>query len=887
MGATRGIRIIITAAVVCWCLVCGRQGPQSRIYGGSDTYPGEWPWYAMLHYLGKPYCGGSLISNDYILTAAHCFDGDLSLRTPESWTIQLGSSRVGGPPERSTLILKASQILLHEDYIHFLDGHDLALIKLAKPVTFTSFVSPVCLPEVQHRFRLRRTCWALGLQDVAPGVPLDSKRSLQKVTQTLIGYKTCNCIYNSHGRPELTNATLPSMLCAAESDGEKGPCLGDSGGPVVCQEDGAWFLAGVISFSQGCHLRDSPTVLTAVSLYQDWIKQKVGSEASFSPQTIDVRDDVDTDSCSDLLSTRSSGCGIIEIQGSDPRSPGVWPWQVDLHKDGRRMCGGTLISANWVVTAAHCFTGTLSSDSPFDWSVVLAPGTPAVKETPVQKITLHGAYVSTENGKDIALLQLTRPASFGPYTLPVCLPRASHRLLYGATCWHTGRDGPHPDGKMGPPKGASVELIGPNKCNCIYSKPGTTNASVSVLPSMLCAAQQEGQCLSDSGGPLVCNESGTWFLVGVQSFAGSCQERRGKALPGVYTKLSDYENWISTITRDAFFSLQKETPPQELDSERCSEGSSIGCGHSVASPSLALLNKATEAAWPWQVSIQQYGFHVCSGVLIAETWVLTAAHCVSSLVPPSDYSVHLGKHQQGGWNPHQIMRAVKRVVLHPEYGPAAGDNDLALLETYYGVTYSDYIQPICPPSDVSLAQAKRCLVTGWETLQSFGDPSSASLRALQVSLLDPKECGTRRNQSNPRRETPLCAAGKKGKKYACLGDSGAPLVCQLQSGGPWLLFGISSSRAKSNQPLCPGNFTAVSSKLSWILEVIPPKDMDTYWRNDSIPVRREASTVPSSHTESYKANATNRWGNSVPTTTRMSPKQSQQKVPTPTRRPYW
>ncbi|OCT59040.1 serine protease 53 [Xenopus laevis] len=842
MDATQGIRIVITAAVLGWCIgihqsaaaiVCGRQGLQNRIFGGSDSYPGEWPWYAILNYQGKPYCGGSLISNDYIITAAHCFDGDLSLRTPESWTIQLGSSRAGGPPEISALNLKASQILLHEDYIDFLDGHDLALIKLAKPVKFTNFISPVCLPEINHRFRLRKSCWALGLQDVAPGVPLDNKRSLQNVAQTLIGHKTCNCIYNSHGREELTNATLPSMLCAAESDGEKGPCLGDSGGPVVCKEDGAWFLAGVISFSQGCHLRDSPTVLTAVSLYQDWIKQKVGSKASFSPQTIDVTDDVDTDSCTDLLSTRNPGCGIIEIEGSGPSSPGVWPWQVDLHKDGRRMCGGALISANWVVTAAHCFTGTLSPDSPFDWSVVLSPGTPAMKEIPVQKINLHGAYISMENGKDIALLQLTRPASFGPYTLPICLPRASHRLLYGSTCWHTGWDGPHPDGKMGPPHGVSMELIGPNKCNCIYSQPGTTNQSVSVLPGMLCATQQEGQCLSDSGGPLVCKEKGTWFLMGVQSFGGSCQERREKmgSLPGVYTKLSDYEDWISTITRDAFFNLQIETPPQELDTQRCSEDSPRGCGNSVASPSLLLTNEATDVVWPWQVSIQQYGFHICSGVLITETWVLTAAHCISSIVPPSEYSVHLGKHHQDGHNPHQLTRMVKRVVLHPGHGSTAGDNDLALLETYYGVTYNDYIQPICPPPpDFTQSQVTKCRVTGWGELQSHGDPSSAPLKGLQVSLLDPKECGTKMSKRNPIRGTLLCAAGKNGRKFACLSDSGAPLVCQLQTKGPWMLFGISSSSAKPQQPVCPGNFTAVTSKLSWIREVIPPKDMDAYWR---------------------------------------------------------
>ncbi|MEE6528388.1 hypothetical protein FKM82_030641, partial [Ascaphus truei] len=136
---------------------------------------------------------------------------------------------------------------------------------------------------------------------------LDSLRSLQKVAQTLVGWRTCNCIYNSHEIPDLMDPTHPGMLCVAESDGEKGPCLGDSGGPVVCNEDGVWFLAGIISFSQGCHLRDSPTVVTAVSSYRDWIQNLAGSGTAFSPQNITVTDDVDTNNCSDLLSTKNPG----------------------------------------------------------------------------------------------------------------------------------------------------------------------------------------------------------------------------------------------------------------------------------------------------------------------------------------------------------------------------------------------------------------------------------------------------------------------------------------------------------------------------------------------------------------------------------------------------
>ncbi|KAG8432086.1 hypothetical protein GDO86_018835 [Hymenochirus boettgeri] len=779
---------------------------RSRIYGGTNALEGEWPWYAILIYQGKPFCGGSLISNNYIITAAHCFDGDSETKNPGSWSVQLGSTRVGEPLESSTLTLGASRILTHEDYFHFLEGNDLALVKLSKPVKFSNIISPVCLPEKGHRFGLRKTCWSLGLQERADGEPLNSNRTLKKVAQTLIGPKTCNCIYNSHGNPELSNPAFPSMLCAAETDGEKGPCLGDSGGPVVCNEDGVWFLAGVISFAHGCHLLDSPTIITAVSRYQQWIDQKAGGDVAFSVQTINVTDDVDTDNCSDLLSTKHAACGIVEMKDTEPKSPGAWPWQVDVQMDGRRICGGALISANWVVTAAHCFTDTFSSDSPSDWSVVwlLEPrheGNSSTKDQPSWGLRFH------RGRQRLSSLQLIFPASFG---------------------WNRS----HPDGKVAPPQGVQMDLIGPNKCNCIYSNPSSVNQSVSVLPGMLCASHHNGEpdhCFIDSGGPLVCNENGTWFLVGLHSFGGDCQGKNneGKALPGVYTKLSDFEDWISKVTRDAYFHLQIGAPDKELDSESCSVEKPRACGHSVASPGPAPIGDAPDASWPWQVSIQQYGTHACSGVLVAETWVLTAAQCVSSFVLTSDYKVHLGKQSQGGHNPHQVIRKVKRVVTHPKYVKASADNDLALVEIYYGVTYSDYIQPICLPCDLSQPPAMECWVAGWQKPQALEDVSPSVLREIKVSLLNLEKCGVLRNKTGPNTETQLCAKGY-GRNFTCLDDSSAPLMCQINHEGPWFVLGISSYGTKSTQSVCPRNFTAVSSKVSWIQEVIQMKGAETW-----------------------------------------------------------
>ncbi|XP_075438097.1 serine protease 53-like [Ascaphus truei] len=525
--------------------------------------------------------------------------------------------------------------------------------------------------------------------------------------------------------------------------------------------------------------------------------------------------------------------------------------------------------------------GTLSSDSPFDWSVVVAPGSPAMREFPVQRISLHGAYISQEEGKDAALLQLTSPITLGPYTQPACLPRTSHRLLFGSTCWHTGWDRPHPNGKVGPPRGVKLELIGPNECNCIYSRPNSANHSVSILPGMVCASYKEeegSECLSDSGGPLVCMENGTWFLVGVRSFGEQCKERvlGGATSPGVYTQLNAYEDWISRVTMDASFNLQIQTPPSELDSERCSYNSPKGCGSSVTSPGSALVGDAVAGAWPWQVSVQQYGFHACSGVLITETWVLTAAHCVSRVVSMNDFSILLGRQHEEGDNPHQVSRRVKRVVPHPSYTRTSGDNNLALVEMYYGVTFSDYILPICLPPPNTLPPPSGCRVTGWGDLHPSASPPdevspSQPLRELAVSLLDRGECGGQRNE-----RTPLCAAVEREGSFTCLEDLTVPLVCQLHPGGPWALFGISSSSPTSLGHVCPGNYTPVSSQLSWISEVVPKKDLGLWESNTTTtaPEVQHGDTVTSFapwHSTTERPQDVYTMDTYAPNTTGMSP----------------
>ncbi|XP_077306231.1 LOW QUALITY PROTEIN: serine protease 53-like [Lithobates pipiens] len=834
---------------------CGKAGLQSRIFGGSSVVPSEFPWHATLTYKGKPFCGGSLVSDRWVVTASHCFDrkDTEDKRDPKLWQVHLGVTKMGYTPvESGAVTMVPSRIVIHENYTKYIKGFDIALVELPSPVNFTRFISPICLPESTHRFNLRRTCYATGLMTVPEEVPLDSKRSLQKVGQILIGWRTCNCIYNTHRRPDLSNPANPSMLCITESDGKKGPCQGDSGGAVVCKEDGVWFHAGVISFSQGCHLLNSPTILSSASFYQDWIKQKTDNQASFSPQTLAEVDDVDNDTCSDLLSNHTAGCGISQVSDPTSSSPGTWPWQVDLWRDGKRTCSGALISDSWVITAAECFIGPDSSEMPEDWSVTVASGTPVMRDIAVQKISVHGSYISPDKGSNLALVMLAQPVPLGPYSQAVCLPDFSHPMPYGSSCWHIVGNNSNPEDQMGAPHGEKLELLGPNQCNCIYSRPNSNNRMESVMEGMICASREgenSSQCMGDLGGPLVCKENGTWFLMGVYNYGGECKEGTDSTQPRVFTQLTMYEDWIDKETRERFLRPVINTPPPKPDTDRCSFDSPRGCGNPVASPSPEPIGEATDKMWPWQVDLQQFESHHCSGVLITETWILIAAHCIPSYTSLNEYTIILGRKQQNEPSPREVQRQIKKVVPHPDYKPETGQNDAALVEMNYGVTFSDYILPICLAPYQSSPPTDKCWVIGWGRVYPSDHTFSPPLRHLRVHLWDGKHCGSVKNITQTGGAGQICAAANN-TAFSCLLDDSAPLVCQPNSKGPWFVFGVGSQTSPNKGNPCPSNFTSVVPMLSWIRGVVPEKDLSLFERNTTVPTPSYNETLASPKTTS-------------------------------------
>ncbi|XP_060922999.1 transmembrane protease serine 6 [Limanda limanda] len=250
---------------------CGLRHASSRIVGGTNASEGEWPWQASLQVRGAHICGGALISNQWVVSAAHCFYDD-RFRSASLWTVYLGKLLLS-PSSPSEEVVRVQEIHLHKDYDNTTHDFDLALLKLDRPPSPEQAgpALPVCLPPPTHPLDPGLLCWVTGWGAVSEGGKASNE--LQKVDVRLVSEEDC---VRSYG-----NLVTPRMLCAGYSTGEKDACQGDSGGPLVCLgPSGRWLLAGVVSFGKGCGRPGYYGVYTRITRLTDWIKKVISPPLS-------------------------------------------------------------------------------------------------------------------------------------------------------------------------------------------------------------------------------------------------------------------------------------------------------------------------------------------------------------------------------------------------------------------------------------------------------------------------------------------------------------------------------------------------------------------------------------------------------------------------------
>ncbi|XP_053126279.1 suppressor of tumorigenicity 14 protein [Hemicordylus capensis] len=251
---------------------CGRRflSKKSRIVGGLNSEVGEWPWQVSLHVSSRGHtCGASLISEKWLVSAGHCFQDENPIRYSDAkiWTAYMGLHDQSDRSNKNVQQRGIKQIIRHPSFNDFTFDYDLAVLELDSPVTLTNYIQPICLPDITHEFPAGKYLWVTGwgaTQEAGTGATILQKAEIRMINQTM-----CNSL--------LTNAMSERMMCVGILTGGIDACQGDSGGPLASIEDNdRMFLAGVVSWGDGCARRNKPGVYTRVSQLRDWIKQKTG-----------------------------------------------------------------------------------------------------------------------------------------------------------------------------------------------------------------------------------------------------------------------------------------------------------------------------------------------------------------------------------------------------------------------------------------------------------------------------------------------------------------------------------------------------------------------------------------------------------------------------------
>ncbi|EFN86241.1 proclotting enzyme [Harpegnathos saltator] len=233
---------------------------QERIVGGRPADPGEWPWIAALFNAGRQFCGGSLIDDRHILTAAHC------VANMNSWdvarlTVRIGDYNIKTNTEIRHIEKRIQRVVRHRGFNAQTLYNDVALLTMNEPVEFTEQIRPICLPSGSQLYS-GKTATVIGWGSLREGGVQPAV--LQEVSIPVWSNSECKLKYGIAA----PGGIVDSFLCAGQA--AKDSCSGDSGGPLMIN-DGRWTQVGIVSWGIGCGKGQYPGVYTRVTHFLPWI----------------------------------------------------------------------------------------------------------------------------------------------------------------------------------------------------------------------------------------------------------------------------------------------------------------------------------------------------------------------------------------------------------------------------------------------------------------------------------------------------------------------------------------------------------------------------------------------------------------------------------------
>ncbi|CAG5129875.1 unnamed protein product, partial [Candidula unifasciata] len=253
-----------------------------KILGGRYATYGEFPWMVAILYNDKQMCGGAVIGEFWIITAAHClFDG-----SQRYYKIAVGDhSMTYKDTNEETFELQT--VIINERYRARQYDFDIALAKIkpksnGRGIQFNNYVQPICLAEstddarVGTKFVFSGWGWTSGSKNSFGRSP-----TLKKANLPFLAYDKCKRIY--------PRAISPNVLCAGNINGAEDLCSGDSGGPLALKVESSFVLYGIAAFSSGCQRPNYPTAFSSIAKYRGWIDSTIRRNSRGSEGTMPVR----------------------------------------------------------------------------------------------------------------------------------------------------------------------------------------------------------------------------------------------------------------------------------------------------------------------------------------------------------------------------------------------------------------------------------------------------------------------------------------------------------------------------------------------------------------------------------------------------------------------
>ncbi|CAD7012589.1 unnamed protein product [Ceratitis capitata] len=433
-----------------------------RIVGGVATTIEEHPYQVSLSTkLGGHFCGGSLVRGDIVVTAAHC------LQSFKATSIRVRAGTTNNKKDGELVKVLAARY--HPKYNASSIENDVGILKLATSIPQSSSVRYIELAE---------TIPATGTPAVVTGwgtkcfaYCLIPPTTLQAVELQIVQSEDCASSDYKYGAQ-----IKESMVCAYAL--KKDSCQGDSGGPLVAEGK----LVGIVSWGYACAKKGYPGVyiylLLAFAMFRFWVLSALLN--ALAAATVP-----------DIFGGR--------IVGGEETSIEAHPYQVSLWliEEQQHFCGGSIISADFVLSAAHCLLGIEPNE------ILVRLGSTNSKSggllAEVTGIKTHAGFSARTAVNDIALLRLAQPVmqtdSIRYIELADTVPATGTRAVvsgWGIRCALC---------LLQPSTLQAVDVNIVQREDCASD---TYKYGDQIMESMVCAyALKKDACDGDSGGPLV------------------------------------------------------------------------------------------------------------------------------------------------------------------------------------------------------------------------------------------------------------------------------------------------------------------------------------------------------------------------------------------------